>query len=254
MLERYIAALKVLEQLSKTQTGQAQSLSSGLERESEGKSEETRVKELDIACEVLARSLGSAYQTAASALGLVGLADVPSRLRQDLAESTEKAIRLEEERNLLKRNLQTKLGQGEEEKTAVETLRKDCAELKEANLKLIARLGRVENECGKLRGERDRAQERMRALNQKTQYLEHEHDHRDRLESPKDFATADTAQTVCPTCQIKTWPSNDPWRVAALSNTPELATFLSDFCSETCFQRFRKELGYGGWLSSLLGS
>ena len=254
MLERYSAALKELEQLTKTQVRQAQRLAGELESESERKSEAILVKELDVACEVLGRGLSTAYQAAASAIELMGIADVPMKIRQDLAESTEKIIRMEEERNRLKRDLQAKLGMGEEEKASVETLRKDCAELKEANAKLIVRLGRVENECGKLRGERDRAQERMRALNQKTQYLEHEHDQRDRREPAKDFATADAAQTVCPTCQINTWPSNDPWRVAAMSKTPELATFMSDFCSETCYERFRKELGYGSWLSSLLGS
>jgi len=145
-------------------------------------------------------------------------------------------------RGIVKRDLQAKLGMGEE-KASVEALRKDCA-------KLIVRLGRVENECGKLRGERDRAQERMRALNQKTQYLEH--DQRDG--NPLKTSPLRTQLRLCPTCQINTWPSNNPWRVAAMSETPELATFMSDFCSETCYERFRKELGYGSWLSSLLGS
>jgi hypothetical protein len=225
-----------------------------LEREAGRKPEETQVKELDIVCEVLGRGLNTAYQAAVAALGPVVLPDVSSSERKRLTETAERLIVLEEERNQLRRALQAKAGHGEEEKTAVQLLETECKELKEANAKLIVRLGRVENECGKLRGERDRAQERMRALNQKTQYLEQEHDQRERVEPSRDFATADSTQTVCPTCQIKTWPSNDPWRVKAMSSTPELASFMSDFCSEACFKQFRKELGYTSWVSSLLGS
>jgi len=128
MLERYSAALKELEQLTKTQVRQAQRLAGELENESERKSEAILVKELDVACEVLGRGLSTAYQAAASAIELMGIADVPMKIRQDLAESTEKIIRMEEERNRLKRDLQAKLGIGEEEKASVETLRKDCAE------------------------------------------------------------------------------------------------------------------------------
>lgn len=254
VLAQYSYALKDLETLVKTQIQRTEGLAGGLEQEAGRKAEETLVKELDIVCEVLARGLNTVYQAAIAALGPIVVPEVPASERKKLMETAERVIALEEERKQLRKALQTKAGQGEEEKTAVQLLEKECEELKEANAKLIMRLGRVENECGKLRGERDRAQERMRALNQKTQYLEQEHDQRERVEPSRDFATADTAQTVCPTCQIKTWPSNDPWRVKAMSSTPELASFMSDFCSETCFKQFRKELGYSSWVSSLLGS
>ena len=152
VLSQYSSALKELEALAKTQIRQTEGLAGGLEREAGRKPEETLVKELDIVCEVVARGLNTAYQTAIAALGPIVIADVPASERKKLTETAERVIALEEERNQLRKALQARAGQGEEEKTAVQVLEKECGELKEANAKLIVRLGRVENECGKLKG------------------------------------------------------------------------------------------------------
>lgn len=243
LLDRYISALQALEQIAHSQATRAQELVQTLERGYETQ-EERVVRDTDVACEVMGKVLSTAYQSAAEAIGPVACTDVPAALRKALIESEEKVIRLEAKIETLKLGMRKQVSEDEEERSQAQTLERETSDLKAASEKLLIRLGRVENECAKLRGERDRAMERLRATNQKTQYLEQRRELSEVLEAE---------QAVCPNCQVKTWPGTEPWRAAACSSTPQLAAFISDFCSENCYKRLCKELGYVSLLSRLFG-